>query len=158
MPKIFNISSSNCFVETLAEHLLEQYKDNSLALADVLIFLPNRRACRSLAEAFVRLQGMTPTLLPQMRPIGDIKEDELLLSGTNSAETFSKLPPVIDPIERQMLFIKLITSRPQDFGLEKIPLAQACFLAQELGTLIDSAELQELSWSKLAGLEVLHCL
>ena len=149
MSKIFNISASNCFVETLAQHLLERYKDNPLALADVLIFLPNRRACRSLAEAFVRLKGLSPTLLPQMRPIGDIKEDELLLSGESSAETFAHLPPVIDPQERLMLFIKLIISRPQDFGLEKISLSQACFLAQELGSLIDSADLQELSWDNL---------
>ena len=92
MGKIFNISSSNCFVDVLADKLLEDYKDNLLALADVLILLPNRRACRSLSEAFVRLKGMKPTILPQMKAIGDIKEDELVLSGTNIEKELLNIP------------------------------------------------------------------
>ena len=37
MGKIFNVSSSNCFVEVLAERLLNDYKDNILDLSKVLI-------------------------------------------------------------------------------------------------------------------------
>ncbi len=149
MGKIFNISSSNCFVDVLADKLLEDYKDNLLALADVLILLPNRRACRSLSEAFVRLKGMKPTILPQMKAIGDIKEDELVLSGTNIEKELLNIPPVIEQIERKMLFMRLIMKRYEDFGLERISLSQACFLAQELGNLIDIAQMYNLDWNNL---------
>ncbi len=152
MPKIFNISATNCFVETLAAKLLDDYQGDNLKLADVLILLPNRRACRSLAEAFIRLQGMTPSLLPQIKAIGDVHEDELILNGHNASEQFLSLPPTIEPLERIMLFIRLIMGRYQEFGLEKISLAQACFLATELGHLIDTADLQNLDWNNLANL------
>ncbi len=152
MPKLFNISASNCFVETLAAKLLADYQSDNLKLAEVLVLLPNRRACRSLAEAFVRLQGMTPSLLPQIKAIGDVYEDELILSGHNAPEQFLNIPPAIDPLERIMLFIRLIMGRYQEFGLEKISLAQACFLATELGHLIDTADLQNLNWNNLKDL------
>ena len=152
MPKIFNISASNCFVEALASSLLNDYRNRELELADVLILLPNRRACRSLADAFVRLQGMKPTLLPQMKAIGDVKEDELILSGGNAAAEFLNLPPAIEPLERTMLFTRLIIGRYSEFGIEKISLAQACGLAQELGSLIDTAAMYNLDWNNLEKL------
>ncbi len=152
MLKIYNVSSSDNFVETLAAKLLQEYSGNELELSEVLILLPNRRACRSLAEAFVRQKGMSPTLLPQMRAIGDVKEEELILSGINSAEEFLNLPPTINDLERTMLFMRLIMSRHQEFGLKEIPPAQACYLAQELGNLIDNADMQELNWDNLKNI------
>lgn len=152
MPKIYNISATNCFVDALAAKLLSDYQGRDLELAEVLVLLPNRRACRSLAEAFVRLQGMKPTLLPQIKAIGDVKEDELMLSGTGAAQEFLNLPPVIEPLERTMLFMRLIMSRYNEFGLEKISLSQACYLAQELGALIDKAAMQNLDWGNLEQL------
>lgn len=152
MPKIFNISASNCFVETLAAKLLDDCKDNLLSLADILILLPNRRACRTMAEAFVHQRGLTPTLLPQMRAIGDINEDELILSGSKSFQKFLSIPPAISPLERSMLFMRLIMGRYQEFGLEKISLSQSCYLAQELGSLLDKAALQNLDWNNLKNL------
>ena len=152
MLKIFNISSSNNFVDVLASKLLDDCKGRELSLADILILLPNRRACRTLAEAFVRNRGLTPTLLPQMRAIGDIDEDELSLSGNQAFQQFLALPPAISPLERRMLFMRLIISRYQDFGLEKISLAQSCYLAQELGHLLDTAALQNLNWDNLQNL------
>ena len=152
MGKIFNVSSSNCFVEILAEKLLNDYQNNILELSKVLILLPNRRAQRSLSDAFVKLNGMTPTLLPQMRAIGDVSEDEIMLSGQNVQNEFVNLPEVIDPKERTMLFMRLIMSRYKDFGLEKVSLSQACSLALELGGLIDTAQMYGLDWSNLKKL------
>jgi ATP-dependent helicase/nuclease subunit B len=152
MGKIFNISSSNSFVDVLADSLLQTYENNELELAEVLVLLPNRRACRALADAFVRLKGMNPTLLPQMKAIGDVREDELILNGVGADEAFLQLPPAVDPLERMMLFIRLIMSRYADFGLEKISLAQACYLAQDLGTLIDKATMYNLDWDGLKNL------
>lgn len=152
MGKIFNVSSSNCFVEVLAQKLLGDYKDDLLELSNVLILLPNRRAQRTLSDAFVKLKGMAPTLLPQMRAIGDVSEDEIMLNGYGVQDEFLKLPAVIDANERTLLFVKLIMSRYKDFGLEKISLSQACSLALDLGGLIDKAQMYELDWSNLSNL------
>lgn len=149
---IYNISASNCFVDTVAERFLAEYRDNPLALAEVLFLLPNRRACKAMADAFVKAQGMQPTLLPQMTPIGDVEEDELLLSGEGAEEALFGLPPAIERSERLMLFTKIIMAKPSDFGLEKMSLNQACFLAQELARLIDTVHNENLDFSNLAQL------
>jgi len=152
MKKIFNISASNCFVKVLAQTLLEDYKDDLLKLSEVVVLLPNRRACRSLADAFVELKGMRPTLLPQIRAVGDVNEDELVLCGQNVEQDVLSLPSVVEPLERTMLFMRLIMGRYGEFGLEKISLAQACSLALELGRLIDTAGMYGLDWQKLENL------
>ena len=150
--KIVNIPLSSGFVDVLAQKLSEEYAGNPLALADVLILLPNRRACKALADAFVRLRGMSPTLLPQMMPLGDVDEDDMMLSGAVLEEGWQELPPAIDTVERLMLFIRLIMAKPDDFGLEKMSLNQACYLAQDLAGLIDAAHNGNLDFSRLADL------
>lgn len=152
MINLSNISLSNCFVEVLAKRFLEEYKNNPLAMSEVLILLPNRRACKSMAEAFVREQGMQPTLLPQMLPLGDVEEDELFLSGANVEQELIDFLPAIERNERLMLFTKIIMSKPSDFGLEKMSLNQACYLAQELANLLDVVDNAELSFDNLQNL------
>lgn len=88
MGSIYNIPASLSAVDVLAEKFLAEYAQEPLALADVLFLLPNRRAAKALADAFVRQRGLTPTLLPKMVPIGDVEEDELFLTGFDFAEKF----------------------------------------------------------------------
>ncbi len=149
MAEIYNISSSCCFVEALAQKLLNDCINNRQALADILILLPNRRACRSLADAFVRLKGMEPTLLPQMRAIGDVDEDEILLINPQIATDALNVPNAITSLERTLLLTKLIIGRYQEFGLTSISLSQACELACELGSLLDNVSLRNLDWTNL---------
>lgn len=82
--KIYNINAGASFVDVLAEHFLKYYKNQPEELANVLFLLPNRRACQSLSEAFVRLKGLEPTILPQIVPIADIEEDEVFLTGQSN--------------------------------------------------------------------------
>ena len=139
-------------MDTLAARFLEEYRDNPLDLAEVLFLLPNRRACQNLQDAFVRLKGLQPTLLPRLMPLGEVEEDVLLLTGNHIETALAQLPPAIDRAERLMLFTKIIMAKPHDFGIEKMSLNQACFLAQELARLIDTAHNENLSFDNLRAL------
>ena len=150
--RLFNISVSNSFADVLAQKLLNDYAQNPLELSDVMILLPNRRACKTMADAFVRHQGMRPTLLPQLMPIADVDEDELVLQGAGAADRTLEVAPAINPVERTCLFMKIILSRPQEFGANTIPLNQACYLAQELGKLIDTVNNEQLDFADLRNL------
>lgn len=79
-------------MDTLAARFLEEYRDNPLDLAEVLFLLPNRRACQNLQDAFVRLKGLQPTLLPRLMPLGEVEEDELLLTGNHIETALAQLP------------------------------------------------------------------
>ena len=150
--KIYNIPSSLGFSETLAEHLLEEYQSDLPELSKVLLLLPNRRAVRSMKEAFVRLRGLTPMLLPKMMPIGEVEDEELFLTGGNARELLSGMYPAIGTTERLLLFVRIIMAKPAEFGVEKMSLAQACALAQELGGLIDMVNNKQLSFDNLENL------
>ena len=144
MPNIYNVPVGCSLVDTLAEHLLKKYQDNLLELTDVTVFLPNRRAVRELRNAFVKLHGMNATLLPQILPLGSVDEDGFFFSGNEL-----NLPPVISSVERLMIFIRLICARPDNFKVESLTTSQACYLANELSSLIDMVKNEQLKFEKL---------
>ncbi len=57
------------------------------AFAGWRIYLPTRRAARALASAMLHLEGDAAgaRLLPRILPLGDVDEDELLLSAASNA-------------------------------------------------------------------------
>ncbi len=149
---IYNIPAGSAFAEVLAGKFLADYRDCALELTDVLFLLPNRRAVKALKDAFVRLQGTAPTMLPQMLPIGDVEEDELFLTGFDQAPALAALSPAISRMERLLLFTRIIMAKPIEYGIEKLAANQACYLAQELANLIDTIHNQGLAFDRLVNL------
>lgn len=147
---IYNIRFTTPFWDTLANIYLSKYGSNSLELASILFLVPNRRACKSLSDAFIRLQGLNPVILPKIIPIAEIDNDELFfdklgITNVNDNEDFS----LISKEERLFIFTRLILSKPQDFGIKQISLAQAFNLAKELANLIDVVCNNDLSFDRL---------
>jgi len=101
---VFTIRASAPFSEALAQGLLQRFGGSPFALADATIYLPTRRAARSIAEIFAKQAGGA-TLLPDFRPLGDVDEDELLLDP--SADDLD-LKPAIAPIRRRLLLAAMI--------------------------------------------------
>lgn len=147
--KIYNIPASCSFVDVLAEHFIKEYQNRILELVDVIFLLPNKRACSSLREAFVRVSGLEPLMLPKILAMGDICEDELFFS---SASVLKEVSPAIDSLERTLIFTKKILEKSSFFGSEKLLVSQACFLAQELSKLIDVVNFEGLSFDNLQNL------
>lgn len=152
LKNVFNIRLSCSFWDVLAQIYLKKYKTDTLKLASVIFLVPNRRACQALTNAFIREQGLTPTILPQIIPIAEIDDDELFFSQFSSGGKVEQTKRVISKEERLFLFSRLIMSKPSDFGLKQISLAQAVNLALDLGNLIDTACQQGLSFDKLENL------
>ena len=147
--RIYNINAGAKFVDVLARRYLEEYTDNPDELAKVLFLLPNRRACQSLIDAFVREHNLKPTILPQIQPIAEIEEDEVFL--TDDTSVLHDLSPAVDSSEKILQFTKLIMKK-SELGLDKISLAQAYALAQNLAQLTDMAYNERLDLSKIRDL------
>ncbi len=125
------------FVDALAAGLLAE-ADDLPALADMLVLLPTRRACRSLREAFVRQTDGRPLLLPRIQPIGEVEADELLIAGAIDLA----LPPAISPLRRQLLLARLlaaVTPRQE----------HALRLAAALALLLDELQTERVSLDEL---------
>ena len=102
------------FLPTLADALLEGRfgalpdRRDPLALADVTILLPTRRAVRALREVFIERLGGGAVILPTIRPIGDVdEEDQLLDPAIESGAELLALPPAISRLTRQLALTRL---------------------------------------------------
>lgn len=157
-PAVFTIPAGTPFVDALAAGLVQRIGEAPEDLAAALVLLPTRRACRALRDAFLRRSGGQPTLLPRMRPLGDLDEDELAIAGAgdlgaelpggDTPDAFIDIPPALSGLHRQILLTRLVLARPgQDITAE-----QAARLAGELGRLLDQIHTERLDFAALAGL------
>ena len=82
-PRWWSIEAHRPFLEDLAAGVLDWLgEDAPETLSDAVILLPNRRAVRALGEAFLLAGDGKPMLLPRVAAIGDVDEDELVLTGS----------------------------------------------------------------------------
>lgn len=152
MPKIYTIPSSLPFAETLVRGILEKYGNDPLTLVDITLLLPNRRSCRSVQEAFLRVTGGIPTFLPKMQPLGDVGDEDFTFKislGVLNAD----LPPVISTTKQRLLLAQLIEKFQGGYiGKNKITTAQSAHLAVELSTFLDEVQRQQLSFDGLRAI------
>lgn len=149
---LFTIPPWVPFVDALARGVIDEYGDDHpdghLGMAALTIFLPTRRACRALAEAFLRETDGEATLLPRLRPLGDADEDEIELAtldaGMATGAAGVDLPPAIPDTRRQLLLARAIVARDED-----TPPEQAAWLARDLAALLDQVQTEQLTFDKL---------
>lgn len=152
MPKIYNIPPSLPFADTLAKGIIEKYGSDPLALADVILLLPNRRSCRSLQEAFLRVTDGKPTLLPKMQPLGDVGDEDFTLKISLGAIN-SDLPPVISGSRQRLLLANLVEKwQNANVGNKKTSAVQCVNLAVDLATFLDEVQRQQLPFDKLQNI------
>lgn len=150
-PEIYNIPAHQSFVDVLAKGVIDRFGSDPISLSKVLILLPNRRAVRSLGEAFLRLMNGNAAILPNMQPIGDVDEDGLVIGGGGFYEDL-ELKPAIPGLNRQIILMKII----QDWYTVKkkdVPdLATCALLAEALGNLLDQVQTEEIEFQKLKNI------
>lgn len=144
-PSVHTIAPGRPFLDLLARGILQQYGADPLTLSRVTVLLPTRRACRALAEAFLRQSEGAALLLPVIRPLGDVDEDELDLRGIGD-ERDHALP--FGTLERSLLLARLVQASPLAGGDS----ANALRLARELGQLLDAAATEEVGLDRLPDL------
>lgn len=104
---IFNIEYHNSFTDDLVKGIFERFGKDSFILSKIKIFLPNRRSCLALREAFLRNCDNNAMLLPSIKPISGIGfEDTILFEQTN--KELLDLPPVVSDFESKIILTKLI--------------------------------------------------
>lgn len=147
---IYTIAAGTAFADALARGVIERTARDPLVLADVTIFVPTRRAIRTLGESFSRQMGGA-ALLPQIRALGDVDDDEMFFDP--AFDEFS-LPAAIDPVRRRLLLANLVQrwDHAAHDGRSTFGFAQAASLARGLAQFIDEAETQG---ADLARLETL---
>lgn len=160
-PNVFSIPPGAGFLDTLVGALFDGrliagfHPRDPIALADVTIYLPTRRSARAIRDPFLRHLGR-PLLLPRIRTLGDIDEDE---SDALDAEVAEHLPP-ISAMERQLVLTGLVlrwsgalvraaAGLPDEELLVPSSPGDAARLAASLGQLIDQVGVGQEAWAGL---------
>lgn len=150
-PRYFSIDPGRPFLEDLAHGLIAAFGED---LARAEIYLPTRRAARALSGAILDARaaaGVSASLLPRMRAIGDIDEDEMAVFA-GAAEDEMDLPPAISGVARTLELARLVAAKDRAFaGRENWPAALAA--ARELGKLLDSLYAEEVSAAGLSAID-----
>lgn len=163
-PTLFTIPPGVPFLQALADALVTDptlggaLSDEAHALADLTILLPTRRAVRSLSEAFLRAGGGRAILLPHIRPLGDVDEEELMLHAdeadgfAGSSDGRLELPVAVESMDRQLRLSRLVLAWGKGSPFGPSDAGQAAALAAELAHLIDSAETEGVDLSRVRDL------
>jgi ATP-dependent helicase/nuclease subunit B len=164
-PRVFSIPASAPFLPTLIEALHDgklgfDFAGDPLALAAATLYLPTRRACRLMRDAFLERLAGDGAILPRIVAIGDIDEDEIAFAesaaGGIAAEAL-ELRPALGGAERRLLLTRLVMAwaqSPEVRGLSGTPLvaqtpAAACALADDLARLMDDMTMRNVPWARL---------
>lgn len=164
-PKLFSIPPGEPFLTVLVDRLMdgtliEGLPDplDPLSLARATILLPTRRACRALQEVFLARAGPA-LLMPRIRPIGEVDEDELQFDEPGEdIEADPALPPPISPLGRRLVLTRLILAWARALastgGPALVPAspADAAYLAAELARLMDMVATENVPWDGLKAM------
>jgi len=149
-PCVYTMPSGEPFLHNLAKGLKTALGDN---LSKALILLPTRRAVRALADEFVNLSDGRATLLPLMRPLADMDENEPpFTTGTIDFE----IPPAIDPVRHRFELAKMVAAKMahEDPKSGNSPdAASALAMAEPLARLLADLAMEELDVRAFAKLD-----
>lgn len=151
--RLFAMPPASPFLAELARALVEatDAANNPAALADALIFTPNRRAARALAfELHRELTLLDPDavlLAPDIRALGDTEETD---SAASIGPLALGLPPAISPPRRRGALARLVQAWRRAQGDPPLAPASAIAAADELARLLDQSAMSgETDWSAL---------
>ncbi|CAN1486905.1 COG3893 Inactivated superfamily I helicase [Rhabdaerophilaceae bacterium] len=104
-PNVWTIAPGLDFAETLARALWDgklfpwPESREPLAMADVILYVPTRRAGHEFARAFAQLASPKPAIIPDIRPLAEPGDPLEQLMPDNDA---SRLTPVIEETRRSI--------------------------------------------------------
>jgi ATP-dependent helicase/nuclease subunit B len=139
-PRWFTIPAHRPFVDDLAVGLLEAFEPaGPEALSEAIILLPNRRAARALAHAFATVRADAPVLLPQIRPLGDLEENE---PPFEPGDLMLDLPPAIGAMARRFELARLVAAHDTEAAASPV---RALEMADALAAFLDSCQIEEVA-------------
>jgi ATP-dependent helicase/nuclease subunit B len=159
--RICCIPTGVSFVDALAHGLMQDTARDPLSLSAITVLLPNRRACRAVQEAFLRLgaSGGRALMLPRLMPLGDLDDSELGLQGialdlSLGEDISDPLPPAMPTMRRHLLLARLVQKAAAATlpGGGEMTFDQAARLAAELARLLDQVETERLDFADIRNL------
>ena len=164
-PNLWTIPPGSRFLPVLTDAIVEGrliggIREDGLYLADLTIYVPTRRAARTLRALFVERTDGRATILPTIRPLGEFDDDSEFIDIPGDPWD---LPPPVSQYERLLALAPLvrawksrlpahIASLFEEELIVPASAADAIWLARDLAALLDEVETEEGNWAALGEL------
>ena len=168
LPRVLSIPPGVSFLPALADAILSDRLGvgflaaaGPMALADVTVYVPTRRAARRLRAIFMERSSVHSAILPIIRPLGEFDEEEAAfdLRGAGAIE----LAPPIAGLDRLLHLADLarawkrrlpghVAVRFEERLDVPVSAADAVWLARDLAALMDEIETEGADWARLREL------
>jgi ATP-dependent helicase/nuclease subunit B len=155
-PLVFTIPPHRAFGDALAAGLIATHGGDPLGLARGIILVPNNRAAGAIRDAFVR-RAEGGLLLPRLIAVGDPDLEQRLgglldpIEDDEKADDAAPIPPIVDPLDRQMILARLIGEMRAAVG-EPVDAGEAIRLASDLASTLDQLLVEELDPTRLSDI------
>ncbi|MEZ5998126.1 MAG: double-strand break repair protein AddB [Hyphomonas sp.] len=149
--RVWTIPPGTDFLRALAEVLAREagLAARPDALADAVVYVPNRRSARKLAQILFEAGDGKPILPPDIRTLGDVEADEA--PSVDAAR--SGLPPAMSQAKRLGALTWLVQAYYQRVHRTMPPASSALAAAQELSRLMEQAAHSDgVDWDRLPEL------
>lgn len=153
-PRIRTIAPGRAFVKELARALAAEtgLAERPDALADAIIYVPNRRSARALSLALYDAAGEQTILPPDIRALGDLDSGE---PPPIAEQALSGIAPPLSGARQLGVLAALVRQYFQSAMGRELPPASALSAARELGRLLEQAAMSEgADWAKLEELSL----
>jgi ATP-dependent helicase/nuclease subunit B len=163
-PNVFTVAPGAPFLDTLARAFLDgrltpaRPPPDAIAIADAVIYLPTRRACRALVPALHQASGRKALLLPRIAPLGGVADDEE--AAATPAQGEMPLPAAVSDLERRVVLADIArlwaaeAGRAAGAGIAADPVprtpGEAVALAADLAVLLDDMLIRGVDAAALA--------
>ena len=141
-PNVLTMPTGAPFLTCLARGLRASLGDE---LSSAMILLPTRRAVRELADAFIETSGGRATLLPLMRPLADMDENEPPFAP---GDLEARIAPAINPVRHSFELARIVGAKmaKEDTAPDA---AAALAMSAPLASLLADLAMEELPASAL---------
>ncbi len=134
---IFTIPPHVPFADALASGLLASVAGDQAALSRIRILLPNRRAVRTVADAFLRQSDGKALLMPRLQPLGDIVANEDALATLLEPALALHTPASATTEARLLTIAPLVKKWLDESRKQTVSMSEALATAQPLLALLD---------------------
>ena len=156
--KVFTIDSNFSFLDVLATGFLKKIMFNRDVLAQSIFILPTQRSAANFARCITNLFGNKTVILPTIRPLGDIMDEELFFENYDDRPNLEAInqKKVISRLRRRLLLTQLVerfinpnvrgSSDKENLGNNY---AGSVRLANSLAAILDRMQIEQVSLDKL---------
>lgn len=150
---VFNVPVNYDFLESLHKFITDKYS-NILELSKITILLPSRRSCNELKRVFLEKSKNQAIILPNIKAIGDIDYDDLILKqvNCNDLKNIVNISANTSRIKYKILLLKELTNwmkQVKNTVFSNINMEQIVNLSLELNSFFDEVSKNNLSLDNL---------